>query len=83
MEWLWLVVGGLGFISVLFFTRQLRRFFCFLRNGIIGCIGLIACNVALAPMGLAVGVNFMTFFIVGILGLPGFMLLYIAQSILQ
>ena len=42
----------------------------------------MACNMLLAPMGVIVGVNFLTVLIVGVLGIPGFLLLYLTQWML-
>ena len=42
-------------------------------------IGEKPCNMLLAPMGLAIGVNLLTVFIIGVLGIPGFLLLYLTQ----
>jgi len=45
----------------------------------IGTVGMLAANVFLAPFGLFVGINIITVLIVGVLGLPGFVTMYIAS----
>ena len=77
--WLWMAIAGMGFAAVLFFSRQIKMIFGVVRNAVLGIMGILAFNIILAPMGLAVGVNIMTVFIVGVLGVPGFLLLYLTQ----
>lgn len=77
--WLWMMAAGLGLIAILFFSRHIKAAFNVLRNAVIGIAGILACNILLAPMGIAVGVNILTVFIVAVLGVPGFFLLYLTQ----
>jgi len=79
---IWIIIAALGLIAILFFSKQLKFAFTFLRNAIAGAVGIVACNFILAPMGIALGVNILTLFIVGVLGLPGFLLLYLSQWML-
>ena len=82
-HWLWIVVAGLGLVAILFFNRQISAAFGIVRNALLGILGIMAANMLLAPMGLAVGVNLLTVFIVGMLGIPGFLLLYLTQWMIQ
>ena len=77
--WLWIAVAGLGLVAILFFNRQIKVVFNLVRNAVIGVAGILACNMLLAPIGVAIGVNFLTIFIVGVLGIPGLLLLYLTQ----
>ena len=77
--WLWIAIAGMGLVAILFFSRQIKVIFNVARSAAVGVLGILACNMLLAPMGLAVGVNLMTVFIVGVLGVPGFLLLYLTQ----
>jgi inhibitor of the pro-sigma K processing machinery len=70
------------FIGYLLYTRQFKWLFGVIRNGVFGILGILVFNALLAPTGIAVGVNLLTAFIVGILGLPGLMLLFAARIIL-
>jgi len=79
VQWMWIAVAGMGLVAILFFNRQLKAVFSVVRNAALGGIGIWLCNMLLAPFGLAVGINLLTVFIVGILGIPGFMLLYLTQ----
>ena len=77
--WLWIAVVGLGLVAMLFFNRHIKAAFNVIRNAGLGILGILACNMLLAPVGLAVGVNVLTVFIIGVLGIPGFFLLYLTQ----
>ena len=79
--WLWMMFAGLGLVAILFFNRHFKIGLIVLRNIIIGVLGIFALNMVLTPIGLAVGVNLMTMFVVGVLGIPGFFLLYLTQWI--
>jgi hypothetical protein len=45
-------------------------------------LAFLGMNFILAPLSLSVGVNVVTVLVVGILGIPGFICLYICQLIL-
>ena len=77
--WLWMAIAGLSLVAILFFNRQIKAAINIVRNAILGIIGILACNMLLAPAGVAVGVNVLTVFVVGVLGVPGFLLLYLTQ----
>ena len=81
--WLWIAIVGLGLIAILFFNRQLKFVFDLVRNAVIGSVGILLCNMLLAPTGFAVGINVLTLFIVSVLGVPGFLLLYLSQWIVS
>ena len=76
---MWTAIAGIGLIMILFFHRQIKSFFKIIRNAVLGIVGILAVNVLLAPIGLTVGVNVLTVFIVGALGIPGFFLIYLTQ----
>ena len=78
-QWIWIAVAGLGFIAILFFNRQMKALLSIVRNAVLGALGILAFNSLLAPVGVAVGINLLTLFIVGMLGIPGFLLLYITS----
>ena len=69
----------LGFVVALAYTRQFPWLLKVGRNMILGAGGMLAANAALATLGLAVGVNVITMLVVGVLGVPGFMMLYLAS----
>ena len=76
--WLMSIVGGC-FLLYLLFARQHKWLLGLLRNALLGCAGILGLNMLLTTTGVAVGVNALTAFIVGVLGLPGFILLYAAR----
>ena len=69
----------LGFVLVLTYTRQFPWLLKVGRNMILGAGGMLAANAALAALGVAVGVNVITALVVGVLGVPGFLMLYLAS----
>ena len=79
---MWLVAAlGFGFFAYLMYTRQFKWMLGVVRNTIIGVAGILIFNLMLAGLGLAVGVNAVTALVVGVLGAPGFLLLYAAQML--
>ena len=68
------------FAFYLIYTRQFKWFFGVARNMLLGVPAILGLNLALAPaFNVAVGVNALTAFIVGVLGLPGLVLLFAAR----
>jgi len=78
MMWLMLALGA-GFVAYLLYTRQFGWLIKVVRNMALGVAGMLAFNLMLSGFGLSVGVNAVTALIVGLLGAPGFMMLYAAQ----
>ncbi|MCL2500213.1 MAG: pro-sigmaK processing inhibitor BofA family protein [Defluviitaleaceae bacterium] len=77
---MWVILGlCLCFVAFLLITRQFKWLLRVGRNMILGAAGIFSANVLLAGVGLAVGVNVITTLVVGVLGLPGFIMLYLAQ----
>ena len=72
----WMMIAGLAFVMLVFFLKPIKHLTKFLISGVLGGIGMYAVNILLAPIGLGVGINLLTLFIVAVLGLPGFILLY-------
>jgi len=80
---LWFLLAlGFGFLSYLFYTRQIRWLVSVIRNSVCGVGGILLFNFLFAGFGLSVGINALTVLIVGILGAPGFLLLYASQFLL-
>jgi len=70
---------GVGFLGYLLYTQQLKWLLGVVRNMAVGVAGILVANLALAGMGIAVGVNAITLLVVGLLGAPGFLLLYVSR----
>jgi len=80
---MWLIMAlGFGFFAYLLYTRQFKWLFSVVRNMVVGVGGMLGLNFALAGMGIAVGVNAITALVVGLLGIPGFLLLYATQMLM-
>jgi len=81
---IWLaIVFGLGFFAYLVYTGQFKWLLGVIRNMGLGIAGILGLNALLAGIGFTVGVNIITVLIVGLLGFPGFFLLYAAQLLVR
>ena len=82
-SFLWLMLAlGTGFLAYLLYTRQFGWLIRVVRNMALGVAGMLVFNLMLAGMGLSVGINAITALVVGLLGAPGFLLLYAAQMMI-
>jgi len=79
--WLMLALGA-GFFAYLLYTRQFRWLVRVVRNMAVGVAGMLIFNLMLSGFGLSVGINAVTALLVGLLGAPGFLLLYATQMML-
>ena len=79
--WLMLALGA-GFLAYLLYTRQFGWLIRVVRNMALGVAGMLVFNLMLAGMELSVGINAITALVVGLLGAPGFLLLYAAQMMI-
>jgi inhibitor of the pro-sigma K processing machinery len=77
-----IIVLGVGFVGFLLYTRQIPWLLKVGRNMVLGAGGIMAANAALATLGLAVGINLVTALVIGVLGVPGFLMLYLAQLLI-
>ena len=74
---MWIIAAvGVGFFAYLLYSRQFTWMFSVLRNMVLGIGGILGINFLLAGFGIGVGVNAVTAMVVGLLGLPGVVLLY-------
>lgn len=76
------VLGSVLFliVSVLFF-KQLKGFFSLVLNTALGWAGLYIFNSLLSSAGIFIGINIASASIVGVLGIPGLVLLVILKFI--
>ena len=80
---MWLMLAlGIGFLAYLLYTRQFGWLVRVVRNMALGVVGMLVFNLMLAGLGLSVGINAVTALVVGLLGAPGFLLLYAAQMMI-
>jgi len=80
---MWLMAAlGIGFLAYLLYTRQFRWLFSVARNMAVGIAGMLVLNLLLGNMGLTVGINAATALVIGLLGAPGFLLLYASQMLI-
>jgi len=81
---MWLIAAlGFGFFAYLLYTRQFKWLLGVVRNAAFGVAGILIFNFLFSGMGLAVGINALTTMVVGLLGAPGFLLLYATQMLIN
>jgi len=74
---IWLMLAAAAcFLAYLLYSRQFKWIFGVVRNMFLGTLAILGINFVVAGFGFGVGINVMTVLIVGLLGLPGFLLLY-------
>lgn len=66
---------------VLLFFKQLKGFFALILNTCLGWAGLYIFNLLFAGVGFSIGINLASASIVGVLGLPGLLLMIILKFI--
>jgi len=82
-SFMWLVLAlGIGFLAYLLYTRQFGWLLRVARNMALGVAGMLVFNLMLGGFGVRVGINAITTLVVGLLGAPGFLLLYAAQAMI-
>jgi len=73
----WLMIAlGVGFLVYLVYTGQFKWLLGVIRNMTVGIVGILLANMVASSFGFAVGINAITALTVGLLGAPGFLLLY-------
>ena len=78
-QMIWMMIAiCIVFVVCVIFQKQLKYLLQFIIQGTIGGLGFLLINTLFSFLGitLAVGVNGLTFLITGLLGLPGFVMLY-------
>ena len=80
---LWLMVAAcVIFLACLIYTKQFKWLLGVMRNMALGIVGIFGINFLLTGVGISVGVNILTTLIVGLLGLPGLLLLFATQLLI-
>ncbi|MCL2699501.1 MAG: pro-sigmaK processing inhibitor BofA family protein [Defluviitaleaceae bacterium] len=79
---MWLIAACLVFAAVMIFAKPIKTIACIFIQAVLGSALMYIVNFVLAPFAIFVGVNALTAFIVGVLGLPGLFTLYILQVFL-
>ena len=76
-----MIATCIALIALMLLSSPLNTLARIALSGAVGTIGILAANVFLSPLGIFVGINILTVLTVGLLGLPGFITLYIAGLI--
>jgi len=77
------ILAGFFLIALLrIFSAPLKTAFRILGNTLLGFLALWAVNLTGAVTGITLGLNLMNALVIGVLGLPGFVLLLLVQWVL-
>ena len=80
-----LIVGGIVLVAMFILLnmlyRPVRAVFALILNTILGWAGLYIFNFLVSPLGLVIGINLVSATTVGVLGIPGLILLIILKLI--
>ncbi|MDR2939171.1 MAG: pro-sigmaK processing inhibitor BofA family protein [Clostridiales bacterium] len=79
----YMIIFCVAFMLILAMQKPLTYMLKVTINGLFGALGMFIANSLLAGLNLFVGINFLTIFAVGLLGLPGFISLYIINFMLK
>jgi len=69
-------------VLVIVLKKQVKKALFIAANGAAGLLAAFLINFAAAPLGFAVGLNFVNALFIGFLGVPGLVTLYIAAWVL-
>jgi inhibitor of the pro-sigma K processing machinery len=79
---LWMIIICIGFMVLTLLIKPIRTVGKLLINSFLGIVALFIFNFLLAPIGISIGINVLNAFIVGLLGIPGFISLFILSFVL-
>ena len=66
-------------LILIIIPNPLKLFATFMKQTVFGAMAMAFLNFALAPFSIFIGVNVVTILIVGLLGLPGLVSMYLIQ----
>lgn len=72
----WMIIICLVFVGLIIFAKPVKYILRFLTQAVCGIFLAMGLNFLLTPFSIAIGINYLTFAVVGLLGLPGFITLY-------
>lgn len=80
-----LIAGGVALVVIFFliclFLKPLRALFALVLNTLFGWAGLYIFNLIFSSFGVAIGINIVSATTVGVLGIPGMILLVVLKFI--
>jgi len=79
---IWMIAICLVAVVIMLLSKPIKTLARVFVQAILGSALMYVANFALAPFAIFVGVNALTAFIVGVLGLPGLFTMYILQVFL-
>ena len=72
----WMIVICLVFVGLIIFAKPVKYILKFFIQAVCGTVLAVGFNFLLTPLSIAVGINYLTFAVTGLLGIPGFVMLY-------
>ncbi len=78
----WLIIACIVLMVVIAISGSGKGLARIAVQSMAGICGILVANWAFQPLGLSVGINLISALITGVLGLPGFLTLYLTQVIL-
>ncbi|NMA84957.1 MAG: SigmaK-factor processing regulatory BofA [Epulopiscium sp.] len=79
---LWMILICTFILLLIIFAKPLKKILKMIRNGAIGLLVIWLLNFVTATFQLQIGINLLNGAIIGILGIPGLILLYLLKLIL-
>ena len=73
---IWIAIGTMIIVGLLMASNKMRRGVGFIARAVLGVAAVVAINLALGGVGLAIGINALTIAVVAFLGIPGIVMLY-------
>ncbi|NLL70456.1 MAG: hypothetical protein GX238_04915 [Epulopiscium sp.] len=79
---LWMILICCFILVLIIFAKPVKLLLKVVRNGLLGMAGIWILNFLFSSFQLQVGINWITGLVIGILGIPGVVLLYLLKIIL-
>lgn len=76
---IWMIIACSIALCGIIFVKPIKTVSKIFFNALVGTILLIPLNYILAPVGFFVGINLFTIIVMGVLGFPGVIMLYLCQ----
>lgn len=80
---IYMIIACLIFIGLVLLSKSIKYIIKFFVQALFGALGFFIANSLLISFNLFVGINLITVLTVGLLGLPGFIMLYVASNLVK
>ena len=79
----WMIAICAVFIGLMVFSRPIKYILRFLVQATCGMLMVFVLNILLSPLNLSLGLNYLNFFLAGLLGAPGVVSLYVMAWLIR